>query len=195
MLVPIQLASTVSGSIAAARDELAKDRETLMALPEGDRGRAAKAYLIDDIDDGQLTELVSSIVSVVLYLCSTGADVVDRSGRWGKMRRPPHPTSDAPVVWEAGWRVGSALQAALSTEGRGQLGGTHSRPRAHLRAAHWHHYWVGPHTDLELRWIHPTLVAGDYDDLATTIIERGAPQRPEKPQGWRSPHQGVQENP
>ena len=34
-----------------------------------------------------------------------------------------------------------------------------STVRAHVRRAHWHHYWTGKgRTELVLRWIAPTLV-------------------------------------
>jgi hypothetical protein len=123
----------------------------------------------DSVD--RLEQTVKPLVATVLYLCSAEPDVVDPSSRHDKLRKPPRPAT-TPVVWELGWRVGAKLRSARSVTATTDSAGSHARPRPHIRAAHWHHYWTGPRRgdrQLVVRWVHPFVVAGNRSELATTV--------------------------
>lgn len=117
------------------------------------------------------------ILSLVLYLCSTDADL-------GRPRSPrPTPTKtkrglryfppSQPRTWEVGVRIGAALRRAQEAEAsaRGPATGTHARPRAHIRRAHWHTYRIGQgRQDRRLKWIPPIPInVEDLDQLPATI--------------------------
>lgn len=128
---------------------------------------------------GILAEMVSSLVSVTLYLCSGSTDLVDpkRPGaqpaepkakrtKKGPRLFPPK----APTVWRAGFTLAQSLRAASVSEGEG------AHVRAHVRRAHWHTIWTGPkdRPELrrrELRWFHPILVGGGPDRPTVKTVE------------------------
>jgi hypothetical protein len=127
--------------------------------------------------DAMLTVL-RPLVATLLYLCSTEPDVVDPDRPLVRPHRAAH-AAEEPRVFELGFRVGRALRAARR-EDEQSLDGHHRAPVAHLRRAHWHHYWVGPRTaddddqrarHLELRWITPVLVGSGE----TTTVLRELP--------------------
>jgi hypothetical protein len=113
---------------------------------------------------GALAEAVAPMVSLLLYLCSDEPDLGGRTP-------PVHPSSRAratgaqgETTWAVGERIGAALRAAHEPQEAGEAAGSHAAPRAHVRRAHWHTYWIGPRSSQvsRLRWLHPILVgAGD----------------------------------
>lgn len=112
-----------------------------------------------------LLAAIEPLVSLVLYLCSEAAELVDRKGRLSQPRgfRDPARTPNAPTVWVTASRLGARLRSARASSQRDEAG-SHSRPRPHVRRAHWHHFWTGSkagNRNLVLRWVHPVLVAGD----------------------------------
>lgn len=125
-----------------------------------------------------LREWVEPLVSLLLYLCSQNAEIGDGQ------RRPANPEPkrtksgwrlfppDRPTTWDVGVRLGSALRAAYHAAETGQ-GGTHAGPRAHIRRAHWHGYWIGPREGerrFDLRWMPPIPVnVNDVADLPATV--------------------------
>jgi hypothetical protein len=110
---------------------------------------------------GGLTDEVSPLVSLVLYLCLQAAE--SRAAGGGN-RRPVRPQPvrtkkgvrlfppDRPKPWEVGYRLGAALRRAVSeavpTPG---MSGTQASPRPHIRRAHWHSYWIGRRDQPEAR--------------------------------------------
>jgi hypothetical protein len=132
--------------------------------------------------------LIEPLVSLTLYLCSTAAELRDARGTDDQPRKPRETKTkhgprlfppDRPRVWEAAYRLGRALRQAQErgtmTPGQAHGERSHVRPRPHIRAAHWHHYWRGsrregrPGTELILHWLHPMLVGGTADALIPTI--------------------------
>lgn len=119
-------------------------------------------------------QMSSSILSMVLYVCSVNADIsgtpvrpksvkTKRGARWF----PP----GKPTVWEVGYRegpiLGRALRLASTRDGLASSG-----VRPHVRRAHYHHYWVGSgvYRKSELRWLPPIFVNVDNpNDLAMKI--------------------------
>ncbi|MBF0108709.1 MAG: hypothetical protein HQL76_06000 [Magnetococcales bacterium] len=108
------------------------------------------------------------IIPVILYLCSEEPDIISRAS----IGLPRHPSPvktkkgmrlfppDQPKIWEVGTKIGEALRSA-SPHGEPK-GGSHAQPKAHIRRAHWHTYWVGREgTEGRrriLKWVHPMLV-------------------------------------
>lgn len=119
-------------------------------------------------------------LALVLQLCVEEPDVDGVPGRAAtptrtrKGLRPVPP--EAVRVWNVGVRLGAALRKAwevadATADGEHQ----HGRPRAHLRKAHYHHFWRGSKSAPEqrhliMRWVHQALVnAKVSDDLAVAV--------------------------
>jgi hypothetical protein len=132
----------------------------------------------DTITESTVAHAVEELIrhEAADYICSEGADIADPDDpAWRPMRRTRTPAKRTRQV-AVGYRIGTALRhARVGGAGRG---GTHASPAAHLRRAHWHHYWVGPRNGerrLELRWIPPVAV-GALPDTVGVLGVRGAPQ-------------------
>ncbi len=114
-------------------------------------------------------ELLQSLVSLTLYLCSAAREIRDSAG---ETRQPGNPqprrmgreikliAAEKPTVWECGWTIGETLRTANRAARAEDKTARTVRP--HVRRAHWHHYWVGPHESRTsvLKWIHPVIVGG-----------------------------------
>ena len=142
--------------------------------------------------DQELTtfrQIVPSLVSLVLYLCSENAEVFDIRGGKHPLQRPkPKKTKlglrlyapDHPTQWNVAYRLGAALRREWAVQEPGDSSeGTHAKPRPHIRRAHWHSYWVGKVHQPETRrvivkWLPPIAVnVQDVDELPTTVREVG----------------------
>jgi len=138
-----------------------------------------------------VADALSPFINLILYLCSDSAEIGPTE------RRPGHPIPkrtkkglryfppEKPAEWNVGVRIGAALRLSQSAHEKGfddPLGAGRSRPRPHVRRAHWHGYWRGPRDPervderhYELRWIPPLAINVDnYELLPATI-------RPVKP--------------
>ncbi len=141
-------------------------------------------------DEERATEMrdVPSLVSLVLYLCSTNAEI-RASGGGDRVPSYPEPEKtkkglrlfapDRPTHWEVGYRLGAALRRAWAELDSEESGGTHARPRPHIRRARWHSYWEGKRNQPEdrklgLKWLPPIAVnVRHIDDLTTTVRDVG----------------------
>lgn len=77
------------------------------------------------------------------------------------------------AVLDYGIRIGAALRAAALSERTEHHDGTHASPVAHIRRAHWHHFWTGPRDGeraLVVRWLPPIPVNADEQDPEAVII-------------------------
>lgn len=134
---------------------------------------------------------LSPLIALLLYLCADDAEIGDGTAR--PMR--PHPTktkqgwrlfpADAPTTWDVGLRIGAAIRRAEARETSGDHhgAGERSRPRAHIRRAHWATYWSGPRSDQQtpvLRWLSPIPVNVDSAE-ATPVTVRPVLGPPESP--------------
>lgn len=143
----------------------------------------------DDIDD-YLKEWMS-IINVILYICSVNADIVPE--RQPEEEKPVETqASSLPKkvkaktqqskpkkqvkVWDVGFRIGSELrkhelQKESEEDGKSSGGGV---KRAHLRRAHWHHYWIGSKKDntqhLILKWIPPIVIHAEYANELPVVM-------------------------
>ena len=105
-----------------------------------------------------------------------------------KARRTYDATGSArrTAVLPVGTRIGAALQTAKrADDGAGDKdkqrdAKTQNSPVAHMRRAHWHHYWTGPKTGerkLILKWLPPIPV--NIEGEAPTVIRKVKPDAPQ----------------
>jgi hypothetical protein len=106
-----------------------------------------------------------SLISIVLYLCSSEPDIDParmpnsttrelpfRKGKKGKYLFTP----DKPRVFRVGGTLGGKLRGAAVQASRKTV-------KTHLRRAHWHGFWKGPRSGERTffyRWIAPLVVEG-----------------------------------
>ena len=91
--------------------------------------------------------------------------------------RPPKEAQ----VWNVGVRISNAIRNYKNHELSNakettSAQGTHSSPRPHVRAAHWHTFWIGPRNakfpDRKpvIRWLPPIPIGMDWKkELPTNI--------------------------
>ena len=153
------------------------------ALSESARN-APFTFVPSEAEVEMLKQDVPPLVSLVLYLCSQNAEIRDATGG---TRVPTHPRPertkkgmrlfppDRPNQWQVGYRIGAALRRAPCEHDPGESTGSHSRPRPHIRRAHWHSFWVGKWDEpaarsVILKWLPPIPVNVQcVDDLTTTV--------------------------
>jgi hypothetical protein len=113
----------------------------------------------------QGTPRLSPLIALLLYLCAEDAEIGDGTTR----PTPPQATktkqgwrlfpANAPTMWDVGVRIGAAIRRAQQAEtSGGRSADERSRPRAHIRRAHWGTYWTGPRSEQQtavLRWLPP----------------------------------------
>jgi hypothetical protein len=131
-----------------------------------------------------MAEICAPLTSVVLYLCSTAAEISDPTGRREKPARPqPVRTKQGerlfapsqPTTWEVAYRLGAALRAGQAQQAQEAAAGPWDperqrvRPQSHIRRAHWHTYWTGKgRTIPRVRWLHPLLI-GSQEGMVPTL--------------------------
>jgi len=120
----------------------------------------------------------ASILSLLLYLCSEGAEVGT-----GPIK-PSYPrakltkrglrvfAADAPTAWEVGVRIGAALRQArqtLEVTAATRLTGRQHQP--HVRVMHWHTFLAGPdRTQRRVKWMPPIKVKFVNPEDLTAVI-------------------------
>lgn len=120
-------------------------------------------------------ELISGLINLLLYLAS---DEPEYDADEAPRKPQPKKTKKGRKLFQANgsrtWGVGSRLGAKLRKARRQTVGahgnGTHASPRGHIRAAHWHRYWIGPldgPREIRVHWIPPLPVNLDEDDHPT----------------------------
>ncbi|MDM0078704.1 hypothetical protein QTH90_30150 [Variovorax sp. J2P1-59] len=143
---------------------------------------------------GQLTAIAMPVLSMVLYLCSLGAELTQD----GVPGRPVLPVAvktrrrgerlfpaASPVVWDTGVRMGSAMRAAYAAaKQHAGVGNDGLSVAPHLRRAHWHTILSGKRKGVplelrkrELRWMAPIAVnVSDADQLPATVRPIRSPE-------------------
>ena len=131
------------------------------------------ADLFNDLAD------LEPMVSLLLYICSEAAD-------FGSGPRPSRPKPiktekglrlfppNQPRTWNVGIRIGAALRrayAAESIEPAPEEKQQRSRPRPHIRRAHWHTYRVGVgRSESRVKWLPPISVnVEEFSDLPAVV--------------------------
>ena len=127
--------------------------------------------------------VIQKITALLLYICTQNAEL--SSGP----QRPQNPTptrtrkgfrtfpAERATTWDVGTRLGSALRTAYARadeEAANSSDETRASPRAHIRRAHYHHFWTGPlgssDRRLTLKWLPPIAVNLErLENLASTI--------------------------
>jgi hypothetical protein len=130
---------------------------------------------------------VSKLIQLVLYICAENAEVEENPQQKQITRKPhsgtkPKDTFREIRKWNVGVKISKQIKKAKSEENadpsdpteRRQYSNKNSK-RPHTRRGHWHHYWTGSEKDnsrkLILKWVVPTFVGGDKDNIITTINE------------------------
>lgn len=123
-----------------------------------------------------LVSIIASMVSLLLYLCCDEADYVRprapvvRQTKRGPRLFPP----SQPLTWEVGVRPGAALRAARTAAAAdAPATGTGTRPRGHMRRAHWHLFWAGPRQgdrEARVKWLPPIPVNLTDPDAQPAVI-------------------------
>ena len=204
----VTLADALATMVARADEVLVSREAHFRESGEEDPVRINPSDFRIDID--AVRKDLPAILNVLLYLCADNAD-------FGASSRPANPgvtktrrgsklfCAQSVAEWEVGVRVGTELRHALqaarpypfaSTAAQYSDGPLRevSRPRPHIRNAHWHHFWTGPklpskpecHADeaqgeretgiskadrkLIVRWILPTLVNARTSEAVPTVI-------------------------
>lgn len=133
--------------------------------------------LFKNCNDG-VYKILNIFLQLVLYLCAENSDVTATENPQTKRKataKSKRPQSKKPIKeWKVGFRYGQAIrkhkeisQEAESAE-RTVTGG--SKKCTHARKGHFHHYWTGKRGEerkLILKWVSPTIVNGDFENLAT----------------------------
>ena len=129
----------------------------------------------------QYETVLPQLVNHVLYLCSDDPDMPDYAELRERRTFGPGGAAKRAAVVPVGVRIGAALRMAKGGAAGKQGGGcgpakqaSHSSPVAHMRRAHWHHYWTGPRTGerkLVLKWLPPVAVNAD-DEGAQAVIRK-----------------------
>ncbi len=125
-------------------------------------------------------EEISPLVSLVLYICSTNAELVSKDGRLKPNRAKPKKIkkglkffpANKPADWDVGLRTGATLRAArnFSESSSGASTKTGKSVIPHTRKAHWHTYWTGKgRAKPEVKWINMTLVNAEKAGVSPTL--------------------------
>ena len=105
----------------------------------------------------QYTQAMTGAINAALYICSENADMAEIIHH-KTPARPGLVAASPGCVTDVGFRIGRALRAATDAHDGPAPHGSHASPAPHMRRAHWHHFWTGPHTGdraLILRWLPP----------------------------------------
>ena len=122
-------------------------------------------------------KMIVPAINLLMYLCADEADIKQASRR---RVVASHELPKESTAWDVGVRIGAALRgkksggAAVNHEVSSEdaISAKSGSPRAHMRRAHWHHFWTGPRDGerkLILRWLHPVLVGDASEDLPTVV--------------------------
>lgn len=120
---------------------------------------------ISEDNEASPNDTSSLVVNLITYIAASNADIVRKTSVSRPYGGKGQPKKKPVTNWDVGFRIGPAIEKAFSegddsSNSTGAAGGSHSSPRPHIRAAHWHHYWTGPkeNRELSLRWVSQVFV-------------------------------------
>ena len=123
------------------------------------------------------------VENIVAYLCSENAEISKSVTPCDtrKLRSQKKQRKLTQSTWyNVGTRIGAKFRAYSYMKSSGGKSGKGS-VRPHIRRAHWHHYWTGKRDGerhLILRWIEPTIVAGEsLQDIESTAHHLNKPYK------------------
>lgn len=121
---------------------------------------------------------IEPLISLLIYLCSENAEIgngIDKPANPAPKRTKQGWrlfTADKTTEWDVGVRIGAALRSAYQvSETQNNNDSDRSRPRAHVRRAHWHTFLSGEgKKDRKLKWLPPIPInISDIDTMPATI--------------------------
>ena len=129
------------------------------------------------IDDE--SKKINSMLQLLLYICSDKPDIQPHSESMVRPRRgkpiqlapntekfnPP----DSPFIWSVGEEVAKKIASYNEVQNR-RIINKRTSPKPHIRLGHYKHVWTGKKDGSEERvrvprWIHPSLVNFDSEDI------------------------------
>lgn len=148
------------------------------------KGSDGSTWKYSDVDKGarQIIEhVVSSMLSLVLYLCSEQPEIADwtvpmpKSKFFGTKKRLL--AAKESISWNVGIRIGAALDLSSKRKCEDSVAdgsGTGVSVRPHIRRAHWHSFWVGKRGEqtLSLRWLPPIAVNTEEAENLPAVIRK-----------------------
>ena len=171
----------------------------VMRVKEDGKAMHGTVALVPDVDDGifyfskedvraenncernaDWQEFGLFLMNALLYLCANNAQIQESQTTKATYRPQKTVKNKFSEVrkWECGYRYGAAVRQHTTERQARADGAVMSRamektPRkamvAHMRRAHWHHYWTGKRggeRTLILHWIPPTFVHGQESGVA-----------------------------
>lgn len=179
-----------NGSVRKAIED---SRDSCVQVLSG-AGRYTEAAKLSELDLGEYRRLFHQLVSLVLYLCCSNAEIRSPEGECAGVCRPrPRKTrkglrlfpADRPKVLQVGFLLGTFLRKQAHRNGgepEPTSGAVRIPPCPHVRRAHWHSFWVGSVSQPEsrtvrLKWLPPVLVNGQRSDLRPAIRKMSAATR------------------
>ncbi len=93
------------------------------------------------VDSKDAADIFGKYFSLVLYLCSTGRDIIQTSRKRKISKNPKKKKRRLPVEYRVGSAIGGAIRRARESHARGTGDGTKKSP--HIRRAHYHTFWYG----------------------------------------------------
>lgn len=118
----------------------------------------------------------SDLLERLFFLAATNCDITPPSSsdepqkkKLGskKLKKFQTRLDSKPQVHLAGYRLGSALEAAIHRQSAHDGPCQPGSPKApHLRRAHWHSYWCGPRDKqtIRVKWLPPMLIHGGFEE-------------------------------
>lgn len=134
-----------------------------------------KSFEKYELDDTVSANILFFIYQFLLYISTPEADIEENEFSKKHFKESQiHKNRIAAVQkWDVGVRYGNKFRRkkAIEEELLCHREITKSTKRPHVRCAHWQHYRVGVgRNNLILKWIEPTFVNGNVDDIISTII-------------------------
>lgn len=119
------------------------------------------------------------ITQLLLYLCASNADVMERRPTASVKKASSTPDKRPVRQWDVGVRAGAVIKhnrSCAERTRRAEHNSHHARPRPHLRRGHWSHYWTGKRDGADreriLKWIEPVYINADSPDALPATIHR-----------------------
>lgn len=149
-----------------------------------------KAVGKNEITVDQHREMFLFLMQAILYLASDKPDMeyepqpqITHATTAGSTYKNRKAQQQTPSIIRIGKRYGEKYRATMENnkkDGKRDVRGSAGPRRAHVRAAHWHHYWTGKgRTVLILRWIEPVFVSGAASQEIDTVVHRVGENRRE----------------
>ena len=171
--------NTISDSIRKGLDNLKYcmgGKTTYKLLIDGEYVKQTEEQMFTE-----MYRIASKYIQLVLYICAENAEIEENPVQKQITRKSkdncPKDVFREIRSWDVGVKFASNIRKTRwqgeTTKTEGSYGGNGVNKRPHTRKGHWHHYWVGSHSDnsrkLILKWTAPTFVGGKAEDTITTI--------------------------